>query len=107
LLCGAVREVPLDQRARELVLRMRDVAPVFLEHMLARLAGTKVLALRHEVGDSALKNLYCLGVFHLTTCNGSGAQKDVKHGKDFVKTTQILVGETMSPPRTPSSPPPR
>ena len=91
MLCGAVRKVPPDQRVRELVLRMGDLAPVLFEHMLARLHGTKVLALRDEVGDSVLEDLYCLTVLHLTTCNGMRSQKDVNHGKDFVKRPQILV----------------
>lgn len=84
LLCDQSRRVPLDEGPRELLLRVRDLAPVPLEHAIARVTPAQLLPLGDEAPDPLAQGLDRLDL-HLLLFNVELAGKDVENGKAFVK----------------------
>lgn len=87
----------LDQRARELVLRVGDLPAVALEGALARLAFPQLLALGYEPLDALEQPLDCRGVHHPGHVRRRTRESVVKKRKGCVKK---MKGFRAEPTRT-------
>ena len=83
----------IDQRARELVLRVGDLPAIALEGPLAGLAFPQLLALGYEPLDALEQRLDCCGLHHPGHVRRRSHESVVKKRKVCVKKMKGLRAE--------------